>query len=101
MSIIFSGFEWDKGTSDKSRLKHGVTCEEAEKTFLGKNFVFPDLKHSTPTEERFILFGETRQNKPLLVAFTVRDKKARVISARPMSQKERTWYEKEKRDQNY
>ncbi len=98
MALIFNGFEWDSGNDTKSLHKHGVTCSEAEEAFVGPRFVFPDTKHSTSNEERFILFGESKE-KRLLIAFTVRNKKVRVISARPMNQNERQWYEKEKTKQ--
>lgn len=96
MQIEFSGFEWDQGNVEKSLKKHSVTCEEAEEVFLGEPFVYPDEGHSAETEKRYVLFGETKQQKPLLIAFTMRDKSVRVISARPMSRKERSWYAEEK-----
>lgn len=96
MQLEFSGFEWDQGNVEKSLLKHGVSCEEAEAAFSGEPFVYVDERHSTETEMRYVLFGETKQQKALLIAFTMRAKLVRVISARPMSRKERSWYVEEK-----
>lgn len=95
--LIFNGFEWDDGNQDKNLKKHGVNCEEIEETFLGKKFVFQDSVHSTNKEERFVLFGESFSQKRLFVAFTLRSGLIRVISARPMSKKERMWYEEAKK----
>lgn len=98
MSIEFSGFDWDKGNQEKSFKRHGVSQEEAEETFFGNSFVYPDERHSTGGERRYVLFGESkREGRCLFIAFTMRGKKVRIISARPMSQKERSWYEEEKK----
>lgn len=97
MFLTFSGFDWDSGNRDKSFKKHEVTCEKAEEVFYRKPFVYLDEKHSTESEKRHILFGETSEGKALLVSFTIRNEKVRVISARPMSRKERKWYDEEKK----
>lgn len=91
----FSGFQWDRGNRDKSRLKHGVTPEEAEECFLNDPLITVDTKHSTDAEIRYALLGETEEGKRMFVAFTMRGNLARVISARPMHRKERERYEEE------
>lgn len=96
MELKFSGFDWDVGNRDKSLKKHGVTCQEAELVFYNQPFVYPDLKHSTEFEKRYVLFGET-ENKKLFISFTLRGHELRIISARPMSTKERSWYEEQKK----
>ena len=50
-----------------------------------------DVKHSQ-TEERFYALGRT-DFKELFIAFTIRKKLIRIISARQMSHKERRIYE--------
>lgn len=97
ISLTFSGFEWDRGNRYKNLRKHGVSRTEAEENFFGCSLVYPDLRHSTDMERRLVLFGETAAGRPLLVAFTIRGTRIRVISARPMSDKERSWYAEEKR----
>ncbi len=101
MSFRFNGFDWDTGNKDKSLIKHGVSRTDAEEAFLNKAFVFPDTLYSTASEHRFVLFGENRAGKRLFIAFTIRNEKVRVISARPMSLKERDWYEKAKQKTGY
>lgn len=89
-------FEWDKGNRDKSLKKHGVTNEETEQVFNNNPLVSKDLKHSTGKEERHQCLGETDKKKTLFISFTLREDKVRIISARPMSRRERKVYEKEK-----
>ena len=101
MNLIYNGFEWDKGNTDKSFLKHGVSCEEAEQIFGLDPFIFEDSKHSTLQEKRFIALGETISSKLLFIAFTLRKNLLRIISARPMSQKERTWYENQRKKESF
>lgn len=58
----------------------------------------PDEIHTTPIEERFAALGATLSGKLLTVIFTTRVDKIRVISARPMSREERSYYEAEKEE---
>lgn len=97
VSLKFSGFEWDGGNKEKNLKKHGATCEEIEEVFYQANFTYPDERHSTELEKRYVLFGEPKSKRPLLVVFTLKGSKVRVISARDMSQKERNWYGEEKK----
>ena len=93
----FSGFQWDQGNRDKSRLKHGVVPEEAEQCFFNDPLIVVDAKHSTEVETRYILLGETDSGRRLFVAFTMMGVMVRVISARPMHWKEEKYYEEEKK----
>ena len=92
----FSGFQWDRGNRDKSRLKHGVAVEAAEQWFYNDPMVAVDVRHSTELEKRYILLGETDEDRKLFIAFTMRDDWVRVISARPMHEKERKYYEEQR-----
>lgn len=90
------GFEWDRGNSRKNEIKHGVTDREAEEIFFNQPILIArDIIHST-LEERFSALGITYSRRLLNVVFTFRNNRIRVISARPMSRKERMVYEKEK-----
>ncbi len=89
------GFEWDAGNRDKNEEKHGVSYVECEEIFFNKPLiVVPDGLHSRD-EERYFALGRTHEKRLLSVVFMIRDRKIRVISARPMSRKERIIYEKE------
>ncbi len=89
------GFDWDKGNINKSLFKHKVSFLESEEVFAHKPLVIlPDETHSDSKEQRFHAFGKTVLERLVLVSFTVRSKKIRVISARPMNAKEREFYAK-------
>ena len=86
-----TGFEWDSGNLEKSRIKHRVSAREAEELFLNGPEVLEDARHSE-REKRWLAFGHTDDGWLLACAFTVRDTRLRVISIRPMSRRERKWY---------
>ena len=86
-------FEWDAGNSTKSFQKHGVSCQEAEEAFLERSFIpLGEQFQPQPMEPRYGILGETREGKLLFIAFTLRLQKIRVISARPMNERERKFY---------
>lgn len=85
-------FEWDKGNIDKSYQKHGVTPNEAEEAFLDdQTLILRDIKHSQ-REARYLLIGKTTEGKLLFVAFTLRGRTIRIISARKANRKEKSQY---------
>ena len=87
------GFEWDAGNSEKHWRRHEVRQVEAEEALLNRPFVLDlDVKHSRD-EPRYIALGRTDTLRLLTVVFTVRGKRIRVISARPMNKKERKIHE--------
>jgi uncharacterized protein len=88
------GFDWDAGNARKSVGKHDVTQVEAEQVFLNDPIVMSDVLHSV-TEERFHALGQTDLDRLLHITFTLRTAGSliRIISARPMSRKERAIYE--------
>lgn len=88
------GFEWDEGNSGKNEKKHGITDREAEEIFFNKSLIIGRSTRGEP-EVRYAALGKTYGSRLLAVVFTVRSKRIRVISARPMSRKEREFYEEE------
>jgi uncharacterized DUF497 family protein len=88
----FSGFDWDDGNRDKN-LKHGVHGWECEQVFFNKPLaILDDSKHSI-AENRYAAFGQTDAGRRLVIVYTMRKEKIRVISARDMDKKERQFYE--------
>jgi hypothetical protein len=88
-------FEWDEGNSEKNWKKHKIHYKEIEEIFFNKPLaIFPDRYHSQK-EERFLAYGKTNTDDLLIVVFTVRDTKLRIISARKQNKKERNVYEKQ------
>ena len=89
-------FDWDQWNAQKNESKHGVSRMEAESAFFDPSYkLFEDRKHSAPYEQRFILYGKSLEQRILMVGFTLRQTKVRIITARSASRKERNIYEKE------
>jgi uncharacterized DUF497 family protein len=89
------GFEWDEGNSQKNQEKHGVTQGESEEVFFNEPLLIAeDPKHSSH-EMRFVALGKSNFGILLTAIFTLRKKQTliRVISIRPMSKRERKYYE--------
>jgi len=85
-------FQWDAGNSGKNLIKHGVEDTECEEVFFDDNKkVLNDVLHSE-TESRYMLIGMTQLGRLLLVVFTIRKEKIRIISARDLNRKERKLY---------
>lgn len=87
-------FEWDRHNQSKIRLKHGITTEEAEQVFFNHPVISRDILHSS-TEQRCKLIGPTDLEKILMLVFTIRNHKLRIISARRANKKERDIYAKQ------
>lgn len=86
------GFDWDEGNLSKNWDRHQVSNAECEDVFLnGPLLLADDTKHSAK-EARSYALGQTNSGRLLFIAFTVRGTRIRVISARPMSGKERRIY---------
>lgn len=87
-------FEWDRGNLDKNKAKHGVQNQEIEEVFFNIPLLLIDDESHSRRESRYLVLGKTDSNKKLSIIFTIRKNRVRVISARPMSKKERQLYEK-------
>ena len=94
--MLYGNFEWD---ADKAKLNiedHGVTFEEATTIFNDPLFIiYKDPDHSEG-EQRYIIIGESKRNRYLIVSYTERSGRTRLISARELDPKERRAYEKKK-----
>jgi uncharacterized DUF497 family protein len=86
-------FEWDEQKAALNKRKHGVTFEEAA-TVFGDSLaaIFDDEAHSAE-EQREIIVGHSEKNRLLLVSFTERDDRIRIISARRATKQERINHE--------
>lgn len=86
-------FEWDREKAAANLKKHSVSFEEAKTLFENPlAVIFDDEAHSI-YEKREIIIGHSQQNRLLLVAFTERLSRIRIISARLATSKEREDYE--------
>jgi len=87
-------FDWDQWNVQKNEEKHGVSRLEAESAFHDPRVrLFEDRRHSSGHEKRYILYGRSLEARVLMVGFTHRAGRIRVITARPASRKERRVYE--------
>jgi len=86
------GFDRDGGNLEKNWILHQVSQSECEQVFFNEpKIVRDDVMHSH-IENRWFLLGQTDSKRLLFVVFTIRYKRIRVISARDMSKKERSYY---------
>lgn len=86
-------FDWDAGNRGKNLKSHSVSDKECEEVFfdLDKK-ILKDVLHSG-VEPRYILLGATKAQRILFLAFAIRKKKVRVISARDLNKREQHLYE--------
>ena len=93
------GFDWDVANAAKNWERHLVTPEEAEDIFFHDPFVLRSDPGHSKREKRYWALGKTARSRKLFVAFTIRGKLIRVVSARDMSRREDEEYQRhEKRD---
>ena len=86
-------FEWNPRKSASNRRKHGVTFEEAATAFADPRSLNQfDPDHSID-EDRFLLMGKSRLDRILVVSYTDRPPRVRIISARLATRRERNKYE--------
>ena len=91
-------FEWDEEKAETNLRKHGVSFEEAPTVFADPlAMTIPDPDHSTD-EDRFITIGDSNKKRLLVVVYTERRKKIRLISARKATHAERKKYEEKDPD---
>ena len=89
-------FEWDHEKDSINQKKHNVSFEEA-KTVFGDQFsiTINDPKHSL-NEQRYIDIGLSDKLRLLVVVYTERGNKIRLISSRKATSQERKIYEQSK-----
>lgn len=86
-------FEWDPEKAKENERKHGVSFDEALTVFadtLSRTIADPDHSHD---EARYLELGLSRRDRLLVVAFTERSDRIRIISARLATKSERRHYE--------
>ncbi|MCA1600263.1 MAG: BrnT family toxin [Acidobacteria bacterium] len=86
-------FEWNPKKAGANLSKQGVSFEEAITVFgdpLSMNMADPD--HSLD-EHRFIVLGMSDRYRLLVVSYTERPPRTRIISARLAARHERRQYE--------
>ena len=86
-------FEWDAAKALANLQKHGVSFDEATTVFRDTlSITIADPDHSE-SEDRFVDIGMSHRGQLLVVSYTERNDRIRIISARPPTRAERKSYE--------
>jgi uncharacterized DUF497 family protein len=93
-------FTWDPQKAAAHVKKHGVDFREAATVFDDLlSATFPDSDHST-FERRFLTTGMSASLRVLVVAHTEQGDTIRIIGARPVTRRERKFYEEKDRSES-
>jgi uncharacterized protein len=86
------GFEWDKAKAKANYRRHGVSFELAETVFQDPFAIERLDDREDRDEERFVIIGVAEGGVLLFVAYTEREERIRIISARRATQHEQDDY---------
>ena len=90
MSLIF---EWDEEKADANLKKHGVGFDEARTVFNDPfSITIYDPDHSV-NEHRYIDIGLSSKGRFIVVSYSEKGRRVRIISCRKVTKKERRVYE--------
>jgi uncharacterized DUF497 family protein len=92
-------FEWDPRKSELNRRKHGITFEEALTVFADPLARVFDDPHHSGEELRQIIVGHSKRHRVVMVYFTERRDRVRIIGARNTTKQERFDYEENKKSE--
>jgi uncharacterized DUF497 family protein len=87
-------FEWDDAKAAANLARHGVTFEDARRAFADVFAVEREDLRQDYGERRYIWLGMVG-DRLLHVAYTMRDQRIRIISARYAEPRERRRYHEE------
>jgi uncharacterized DUF497 family protein len=89
-------FEWNPAKAELNLKEHGVSFDEATTVFRDTlSITIADPDHSD-SEDRFIDIGMSHRRQLLVVSYTERKDRIRIISARRATRTERKGYEETK-----
>jgi uncharacterized DUF497 family protein len=87
--------EWDDKKATQNLQKHGVSFEEAATVFSDPlSLTIDDPLHSDQ-EDRFVILGQSSQQRLLVVVHAEHEDTIRIISARQATPRERANYEED------
>jgi len=85
--------EWDENKNQQNQRKHQVSFQEAATVFNDTlALIVPDDEHSW-SEQRYHIIGESNLGDLLVVTYTERGDRVRIISARYPTRREKRDYE--------
>ena len=86
-------FDWDPEKAAANLKRHDVSFDEAS-TVWNDYFNIELFDHDHSVEEnRFLMIVESAEQRLLIISFTERGNRVRIISARELTPKERREYE--------
>ena len=86
-------FDWDDSKARRNEREHrGVKFEEARTCFNDPWQVIADDPDSSRDENRELLIGRSSAGRLLVVCYTMRGERVRIISARKAARKETQAY---------
>ena len=86
-------FEWDEKKADDNLRKHGVSFDEAKTVFNDPfSVTIHDPDHSRD-EQTYIDIGLSSKGRLIVVSYTERGEKIRIINSREATKKEEREYE--------
>jgi uncharacterized protein len=86
-------FEWDDNKAESNFLKHGIQFEDAVTVFADPYLLFTEDSSHSQGKEREWAMGEAEDGSIVVVVFTMRGERIRIISARKATKKECQRYE--------
>ena len=85
-------FEWDPRKASANRRKHGVDLADVTSVFEDEQALTVKDEISAVDEPRFLTLGRDLLGRLLVVTYTWRDERIRLISARRATSAERRQY---------
>jgi hypothetical protein len=85
-------YQWDRGKAAANRLKHGIDFADAVTVFSDE--LAQTIEELSADEPRFVTMGLSAAAQVLVVVYTWRGDRIRVISARAATPRERRAYER-------
>ena len=84
-------FEWDENKNKANQRKHRISFEEAAEIFRYPMYEMVDIR-ADYGEARYIAIGRNNQMVILVVVYTERGSRTRMISARRANKEEKRLY---------
>jgi uncharacterized protein len=91
-------YEWDDDKADSNAHDHAVTFDEARAVFNDPAAITGEDTAHSQTEIRYITVGYSAKARLLMVVFTLREERIRIISARKAKGIWKQLYEKHETD---
>ncbi|WP_129671554.1 BrnT family toxin [Candidatus Chloroploca sp. Khr17] len=97
MDVVFwlqgMTFEWNDEKAKQNLVRHGIAFPEAAEVFFDPFYQSGDATPDGVSEQRDFILGYSISQRLLLVVFTERGERTKIISARTATRAERKQYE--------